>query len=386
MRRMASDRPPVGPPLEAPRGDRSVRKLPNVALVNAAGGTDGVSYDARSFGIALRELGYGLVWYQAIDRGIEPVVQERDRIVPGLGFPLQGVDQGINRLWVFPRRLRTASEEILLLMDPTLVNVARSHPRRVVRVHDLKPLTRYSDRRASSWMFRYAIPRLRDVHRILVPSNAAAAELLPYGIRPERIRVVPETHALGSHPEHIARSIERIRATGTVRVVLVAVDRPHKNLHHLLRMAEASRRASVRGRVEFTILSRLEPETAALVSRLGLPNLTVIPRVPRVADVYEANDVLVHPSLYEGFGRPVIEAMSFGLPVVASRIPPLTEIVGTSGTLLDPGMIEPWLDALYQLTDPGRYEIAARRSFERGQDYSPEQFRAAVGRAFADIG
>ena len=353
--------------------------------MNASGVMDGVSYDARSFGVALRELGYGLVWYQAIDRGIEPVVQERDHIVPGLGFPLQGVDQGINRLWVFPRRLRSASEEIMFLMDPTLVNVARSHPRRVVRVHDLKPLTRYSYHRTSSWMFRYAIPRLRDVHRILVPSNAVAAELLSYGVARERIRVVPETHALGSHPEHIARSIERIRATGTVRVLLVAVDRPHKNLRHLLRMAEASRRTSLGGRVEFTLLSRLEPDTAALVSRLGLPNLTVIPRVPDVADLYEANDVLVHPSLYEGFGRPVIEAMSFGLPVIASRIPPLTEIVGTSGALLDPRALEPWLDALYQLTDPGRYEIAARRSFERGQDYSPERFREAVGRAFADI-
>ena len=359
--------------------------MPSVALVNASGTTDGVSYDARAFRLALRELGYGLVWYQCIDRGVEPVVRETDRTVPGLGFPLQGVDQGINRLWVFPRKLRRVTEEILFLMDPTLVNVSRFHRRSVVRVHDLKPLTPFADRRVATWMFRYAIPRLRDVGRVLVPSNASVGELVEQGILRERIRIVPETHDLGAHPEHIERSLGRLRATGSARALFVAADRPPKNLEFVIPLADASARVKGLPRIEFTILSKLRRETAVLVTRLKLPNLTIIPSVRSVADVYEANDLLVYPSLHEGFGRPVIEAMSFGLPVIASRIPPLSEIVADSGTLLDPAAIEPWLDAIFGLTDPGRYEIAAQRSFERGKVYSPARFREAVSRAFADL-
>lgn len=359
--------------------------MTTVALVNASGVMDGVSYDARSFGLALRELGHRLVWYQCIDRGVEPVVRERDRTVPGFGFPHRGIDQGINRLWWFPHRLRAVTEEVLLLMDPTLVNVARFHSHCIVRVHDLKPLTPFADRRAATWMFHHALPRLRELQRVLVPSTATATDLVAHGFHRERIRVVPETHDLGEHPGHVERSLERIRATGSVRVLYVAADRPNKNIDHVLRLAESSARSASRDRLQFTLLSRLRPDRLARVAQMNLPNLTVIPEARSVAEVYEAADVLVYPSRYEGFGRPVIEAMSFGLPVLASRIPPLTEIVGEHGILLDAGEVGPWLDALDQLTEPARYETAARRSFDRGKEFSPERFRTAVSRAFADL-
>jgi glycosyltransferase involved in cell wall biosynthesis len=359
--------------------------MPTVALVNASARTDGISYDGRAFRWALKDLGYGVVWYQCVDRGVDSQLVEQDRIVPGLGIPNSTADMGINRLWVFPLRLRHVSEDILFLMDPTLVNTAGSHRRTVVRVHDLKPLTPFADRRASTWMFRFAIPRLRGVRRVLVPSASMAVDLASRGIPPDRIRVVPETHSLGVHPEHIGISLQRIRTTGVVRVLYVATDRPPKNLAFIIRLAQASAQVSGGMRLEFTILSRLRPETRARVARLNLPNLSVIPEVQSVADVYEANDVLVFPSLHEGFGRPVIEAMAFGLPIVVSNISPLKEVVGDSGSLLDPSVVGPWVDTLRRLTEPSFYEEAARRSFVRAENYSPPRFREAVGRAFEEV-
>jgi glycosyltransferase involved in cell wall biosynthesis len=359
--------------------------MPTVALVNASARTDGISYSGRAFRWALRELGYGVVWYQCVDHGQDSRLAERDRVVPGLGIPSATADMGINRLWVFPRRLRDIPEDIVFLMDPTLVNVSRLHRRTAVRFFDVKPLTPFADRRASTWMFRYAIPRLRRVRRVLVPTVTTAVELTARGIPPDRIRVVPETHSLGVHPDHIGISLERIRTTGVVRVLYVATDRPYKNLGFVIRLAQASARMSGRKRLEFTLLSRLRPETSAYVSRLNLPNLSIVPEVGSVADMYGANDVLVFPSLHEGFGRPVIEAMAFGMPIIVSNIFPLKEIVGDSGSLLDPGSVEPWMEMLGQLTEPSFYEAAARRSWARGEDYSPVKFREAVKKAFEDM-
>jgi glycosyltransferase involved in cell wall biosynthesis len=358
---------------------------PSVALVCASARTDGICYAARNIRLALQELSFKVVWYQCVDRGQDWKIAEMDHAVPGLGVPNATIDMGLNRQWIFPLRLRHIQEQVVLLMDPTLINVARFHPRTVVRVFDLKPLTAHADRQAATWMFRYALPRLRRVPRILVPSNHLAQELAGQGIAAERIRVLPETHALGFHPDHIATSLERIRNTGVVRVIYVATDRPYKNVRFVIRLAERAAKSPGSPTLQFTIVSRLHPETLALVSNLNLPNLTVTREALSMAEVYAANDVLVFPSLHEGFGLPVIEAMAFGLPVVATNVAPLTEVIADGGTLLDPSAPGPWMESLRGFSNPSVYETAARRSFARGENFSPARFREAVDRAFDGI-
>jgi len=343
---------------------------------------DGISNAARHIRTALRELSFPVVWYQCVDRGQDSRIAEMDRVVPGLGVPNETADMGVNRLWVFPFRLRHAPEDIVLLMDPTLINVARSHPRTVIRVFDLKPLTAQADRRAASWMFRYALPRLRSVPRVLVPTNYLARVLSAQGVAPDRIRVIPETQSLGYHPDHIATAVERIRRTGIVRVLYVATDRPPKNLALAIRLAQMASQTMDHPSIHFTLVSRLRPESKALVARLDLPNLTVIPQVPSMAEIYRASDVLIFPSRHEGFGLPIIEAMAFGMPVVSSNVDPLPEVVGDGGTLLDPLVPAPWIESLQRLSDASVYEAAARRSYSRGENFTPERFRGAVSRAF----
>lgn len=378
--------PDSSPPGRSASPDGIVQvSRPSVALVCASARMDGISYAARNIRTALRELSFGVVWYQCVDRGQDWRIAEIDRAVTGLGVPNGTIDMGLNRQWIFPLRLRHVREEVMLLMDPTLINVARFHPRTVIRVFDLKPLTPYADRQSATWMFRYALPRLRRIRRILVPSNHLAQELAGHGIAAERVRILPETHALGFHPDHIATSLERIRTTGTVRVVYVATDRPYKNLRFVIRLAQNAAESTDPTKLHFTIVSRLRPDTLALVSNLHLPNLTVVREAPLMAEVYEESDALIFPSLHEGFGLPVIEAMAFGLPVVASNVPPLTEVIGDGGTLLDPTTPELWMEALQRLSNPSVYDTAARRSFARGENFSPERFREAVERAFEGI-
>jgi len=64
---------------------------------------------------------------------------------------------------------------------------------------------------------------------------------------------------------------------------------------------------------------------------------------------------LVLPSLDEGFGLPVLEAMSAGVPVIASNRGSLPEIVGNGGTMLDPNDREAWITAIERLIDDDRW-------------------------------
>jgi glycosyltransferase involved in cell wall biosynthesis len=209
-----------------------------------------------------------------------------------------------------------------------------------------------------------------------------ATDLAARGFDTNRIRVVPDTSGLSYHPEHLVASIARIRDTGELRVLYVAKDRPYKNIGFAIRLAKELESTASPVRFRVTLLSRLRPETRRELLRANIRSLQVVPSAPSMEEVYQEHDVLVHPSLYEGFGRPVLEAMSFGMPVVVNQIPPLVEIVGDAGILLGVGATAAWSEALVSLTNLSAYERWGGKVLQQSRAFSPEYFRSAVRQAF----
>jgi glycosyltransferase involved in cell wall biosynthesis len=124
-------------------------------------------------------------------------------------------------------------------------------------------------------------------------------------------------------------------------VLYVGTTNPRKNLARLLdAFAAARRRASLphslvlvgdAGFAHGAVLERIE--------RLGLNDAVVLPGFTDDADmpaIYGAADLLAFPSLYEGFGLPVLEAMSCGCPVLTSSASSLPEVAGDAAVLVDP--------------------------------------------------
>lgn len=358
--------------------------MTSLAIINAADSSDGTTYGTEPYFDGFSSLGFSVKWYQCSDYRSRADFPEWWIKVRGLGFPNRTVDMGINRLWVFPRRLRHLDAEVVLLADPTLVNVTPAHAKVMVRIHDLRPLTAYSDRFFTRAMYRYAFPRLRGAWRILVTTAMVRQQLVELGFDPDQLRVVPETHHLGLHPDHVERSVRRIRDRREVRVLFVGADRRHKNVDFVLKLAEqmATRDDP---RYSFVIVSRLRRATQRRVEALRLTNLRVLPGVPAISQLYDESDVLAFPSLYEGFGRPLIEAMAFGLPILANRIPPLFEVLGDAGVLLDTDNLVDWVEALGALADPVVFESHAQRSLRRGETYLPDRFRTALSDAMGGL-
>jgi glycosyltransferase involved in cell wall biosynthesis len=87
--------------------------------------------------------------------------------------------------------------------------------------------------------------------------------------------------------------------------------------------------------------------------------------------VYQAADLFVDPSLYEGFGLQVVEAMSCGIPVVVSNVTSLPEIVGDAGILVSPTDIDALASALARvITDVELRELMRRKGLERAKYFS----------------
>lgn len=104
--------------------------------------------------------------------------------------------------------------------------------------------------------------------------------------------------------------------------------------------------------------------------------------------LYNGASAFVFPSLHEGFGLPVLEAMACGVPVIASAVSSLPEVVGEAGMLYDPNDEEDLSEALQiVLTDTARADDLRARGFERVKQFTWEAtarktldvYREAVG-------
>ena len=87
--------------------------------------------------------------------------------------------------------------------------------------------------------------------------------------------------------------------------------------------------------------------------------------------LYNAADLFVYPSLYEGFGLPPLEAMACGCPVITSNTSSLPEVVGDAGIMIDPNDIDSLTDSMLKiLTDNELRQKMARKSLERACMFS----------------
>ena len=96
--------------------------------------------------------------------------------------------------------------------------------------------------------------------------------------------------------------------------------------------------------------------------------------------------MLAFPSSYEGFGLPVLEAMSRGCPVVASTAGALPEVTGGAADLVDPFDVEGWADALAAVLDGSEHRLALmRRGQERARHYRWPEAAARLAAVYREV-
>ena len=87
-------------------------------------------------------------------------------------------------------------------------------------------------------------------------------------------------------------------------------------------------------------------------------------------ELYRTASVLVYPSLYEGFGLPLLEAMACGTPVVASRTASIPEVAGPAARLVDPHDEAGWMDAIESALQPAEAERLRAAGLARSREFT----------------
>jgi alpha-1,3-rhamnosyl/mannosyltransferase len=249
--------------------------------------------------------------------------------------------------------------------------------RSVLTVYDLQPLTHPERFRPAkrAWL-RTALPRsARHATKVLTLSEHVRQHVVRHlGVPAHDVLVVPPgVQGVRSRDQVTAEAAEAARGRhgfgpGDELLLYPAIPYPHKNHEVVVRAMAgvAARRPGAR----LVLTGRPGPCDEAiteLAEELGIGQaVRRLGRVPRsdLDALFDTARALVFPSTYEGFGLPLLEAMTRGCPILAAEASAIPEIVGGNGVLLDPHDPAAWTDAILDvLGTPDRHaELAAAAS------------------------
>lgn len=265
--------------------------------------------------------------------------------------------------------LHPALRDVDLVHAPSLAVPPASGAPLIVTVHDAATLVEPETypRRGRRFHRQGFAAAARRADLVIAPTHAAAAEIVDRtAIEAERIRVIP--HGV-SHREVSPGAVETTRATlglgDTPYVLWVGTLEPRKNLPLLLSAFRAVVRAGLREHLVIVGPDgwRGGPRAVAAASEaLGdRVHFTGAIRADRLTALYHGASLFAFPSIHEGFGLPLLEAMAQGVPVLCSDIPVLREVGATAAEYAPPNDVPAWGDALVGLLrdGPARVRMAA---------------------------
>lgn len=306
-------------------------------------------------------------------------------ILPG---PLRGPQGFTARYLFYPRRLRREAKRanVVHVLDHAYAHMLTSARRRplVVTVHDLMPVivlrspTGGIAESLRNRLLRRTLKALRQADSYLVGSDWLRRELatwlgddrkihvVPFGVDRAFFREAPGARERGRRDWRIPEDAFVVLHVGST------VDRKNVPL-----VIQTVARLRMEVGVDVYLLQvggRLTGEQEALIDRLGLSRVV---RSVSAADertlrrAYRVADVLLFPSLYEGFGFPVLEAFASGLPVVTSGAGGLREVGGDAAVIVEGRDPVAYVQALVELSeDQDRREALIALGMHRADGFT----------------
>ena len=195
--------------------------------------------------------------------------------------------------------------------------------------------------------------------------------------------------AAGMSPQIVSETLCRL-GIETPYVLFVGNLEPKKNL---VRLMEAFRRLKAETNLPHILViigKRLAEGPSDLTTEAGkdesIFHFTGYLDDADLPTLYRGADLVAYPSLYEGYGMPVLEGMAAGVPVLTSNVSSLPEVAGETQMLVDPFDVEAMARGLYQaLTDKNWRQKAAREGRERAEKLTWAENARQTAEVYAQV-
>jgi len=321
-----------------------------------------VYYSRAGIGQYILRLVEALAGLQTIQEQIVLLQSRKDgtQIVDGRNFSRVSLwTPSHHRLEQTALRFEIGRLKLDLLHSPDFIPPFQRNCRSVITVHDLAFLLypHFLTKEAARYYGQIDQAVRRTDHIIAVSESTRQDTIKLLGVSERKITVIHEAANPIYRPvgaEEARRYVASNYGLDRPFILFVSTIEPRKNLPGLLQAYRALRDLykCPEGLVLAGSRGWLSEEVYDTVERLNLhEHVRFLGRVPseHLVYLYNAACFLVHPSFYEGFGLPPLEAMTCGTPIVVSNVSALPEVVGDAAILVDPHDIDGLTVAMWRL-------------------------------------
>lgn len=318
-------------------------------------------------------------------------------------FIIEGIRKYYERYWRFPQSLKKEDADIFHIIDHSdghlLYWLKKFQKKAAITCHDIINLVAPEtfENRAqlpglSMMVWEKSVKEMKRADHIVSVSSHTKKDIVrSLQIDTEKVSVVPNAvdpvfHTLPKE------TITQFRAEAGVsqRFCLLNVGSNHsrKNIDAILQALPPLKDSGIP--VTFWKVGKNFTEAQrAFISEHGLNENTDYfgqPSLEMLIKIYNSADVLIAPSLYEGFGLTVLEAMACGLAVITSNVTSLPEVAGDAAILVEPtdvGAIAAGVERLYK--DPEYHQKMVHKGIERAAQFSWENTARQVAAQYKKI-
>jgi len=257
----------------------------------------------------------------------------------------------------------------------------------VITIHDLAFKYYPNFLKKKFGQFLSFLKTKRDVEkadRIIAVSQSTANDIVRFfKIDPNKIRVIYHGVEANFRPDIGKEAIEKVKRKYqilTAKYILwVGTIEPRKNISSLIKMYQQLE--TLHGDYSLVlggkygwkyeeILPLVQSFSGKIIVTGYLPKEDLIP-------LYAGADLFIFPSLYEGFGMPLLEAMASGVPIITSKTSAMPEVVGDAALLIDPLNIQEMSQAVLSILEKASLRsLLQKKGIERAKKFSWE--KAAV--------
>lgn len=319
-------------------------------------------------------------------------------------FWLTGINKYYERYWRYPRSLKNQIADIFHVVDHSEGHLCAwlKHygKHNAITCHDLinlvEPETFKGRARLpliSMIAWKNAVKSMKKANRIISVSNHTKKDIVnSLEIEEENIAVVPNAvDAIFKTIPH--KSIARYRqqkGLSSEQFCLLNVGSNHsrKNLMTVLKVLTSLKAQNVPVRF-WKVGKDFTPQQQEYIAQNSLEtNITYLgqPTLAELITIYNAADLLIAPSTYEGFGLTILEAMACGLAVLTSNVTSLPEVAGDAAILVDPLDVETMVAKILNLyRDRELHQNFIKKGLERSALFTWQNTAEKVACIYEDI-
>jgi glycosyltransferase involved in cell wall biosynthesis len=250
----------------------------------------------------------------------------------------------------------------------------------IITIHDLTPfITPKESKFGRPLIYKLFFPRtLKTADKIIADSNSTKQDLIRYfNIPEEKIKVILLAADEKFKPLN-KEEIDEFKQEYNLNfpfILYVGTLEARKNILTLIRAWYKLKKKGINHKLVITGKKGWKyKELFGTIDNLNLQNDIIFTGYVPEEDLpalYNAAELFVYPSIYEGFGLPPLESMACGTPVITSNTSSLPEVVGDAGIMVDPYDVDGLADAMYEvLSIDGLREDMIKKGLERAKMFS----------------